>query len=57
MDQFKGATSRVMSRKLKDVEVLSDQQTSEKLLGFSADDALDETLDQKAGVAELRRVG
>jgi len=46
-----------MSRKLKDVEVLSDQQTSEKLLGFSADDALDETLDQKAGVAELRRVG
>jgi DNA recombination protein RmuC len=50
-----GKRTRVMSRKLKDVEVLSDRQAAERLLGFAADDALDETLDQNAGVAELRR--
>jgi hypothetical protein len=30
-----------MSRKLKDVEVLSDQQAAERLLGFSGDDAVE----------------
>ena len=37
-----GRRTRVMSRKLKDVEVLSDQQAAERLLGFSGDDAVDE---------------
>jgi DNA recombination protein RmuC len=36
-----GKRTRVMSRKLKDVEVLSDQKAAEKLLGFSGDDAMD----------------
>jgi DNA recombination protein RmuC len=31
-----GRRTRAMSRKLKTVEVLPDQQTTEKLLGFSA---------------------
>jgi hypothetical protein len=44
-----------MSRKLKDVEVLSDQQAAEKLLGFGADDAIDESFDEMATVEELRR--
>jgi DNA recombination protein RmuC len=36
-----GKRTRIMSRKLKDVEILSDQQAAEKLLGFSGDDAVD----------------
>ena len=36
-----GKRTRVMSRKLKDVEVLSDQQAAERLLGFAGDDAVD----------------
>jgi DNA recombination protein RmuC len=36
-----GKRTRVMSRKLKDVEVLPDQQAAQQLLGFSADDAVD----------------
>jgi DNA anti-recombination protein RmuC len=35
-----GKRTRVMSRKLKDVEVLSDQHAAERLLGFSEDDPL-----------------
>jgi DNA recombination protein RmuC len=37
-----GKRTRVMSRKLKDVEVLSDQQAAERLLGLAVDDHLDE---------------
>jgi hypothetical protein len=44
-----------MSRKLKDVEVLSDQQAAERLLGFALDDAIDESVDEIATVGELRR--
>jgi DNA recombination protein RmuC len=51
-----GKRTRVMSRKLKDVEVLSDQQASKRLLGFSGDDAIDERVDEMATVEELRRV-
>ena len=36
-----GKRTRVMSRKLKDVEVLSDQQAAESFLGFSGDDPVD----------------
>ena len=36
-----GKRTRVMSRKLKDVEVLSDQQAAASLLGFSADNGVD----------------
>ena len=36
-----GKRTRIMSRKLKHVEILSDQQAAEKLLGFSGDDAVD----------------
>ena len=52
-----GKRTRVMSRKLKDVEVLSDQQAAERLLGFAADDAIDERVDEMVTVGELRRVG
>jgi DNA recombination protein RmuC len=51
-----GKRTRAMSRKLKDVEVLSDQQASKRLLGFSGDDAIDERVDEMATVEELRRV-
>ena len=51
-----GRRTRVMSRKLKDVEVLSDQQAAKRLLGFSGDDAIDERVDEMATVEELRRV-
>jgi DNA anti-recombination protein RmuC len=37
-----GKRTRVMSRKLKDVEVLSDQQVTERLLGLSGDDVVDD---------------
>jgi DNA recombination protein RmuC len=50
-----GKRTRVMSRKLKDVEVLSDQQAAERLLGFAVDDAIDESVDEIATVGELRR--
>ena len=43
-----GKRTRVMSRKLKDVEVLSDQQAAERLLGFSGDDAMDGGFDDGA---------
>jgi DNA recombination protein RmuC len=49
-----GKRTRVMSRKLKDVEVLSDQQAAERLLGFAVDDAIDESVEGMATVAELR---
>ena len=49
-----GKRTRVMSRKLKDVEVLSDQQATERLLGFTADDAIDESGYEVAPVGELR---
>ena len=51
-----GKRTRVMSRKLKDVEVLSDQQTAEKLLGFSTDDAVDGSLDDAAAEIDKIRV-
>jgi DNA recombination protein RmuC len=38
-----GRRTRAMSRKLKDVETLSDEQTADKILGFSADDIIDES--------------
>jgi len=47
-----GKRTRVMSRKLKDVEVLSDQQTAEKLLGISADEILDGAVEDAAPFAE-----
>jgi hypothetical protein len=40
---------------LKDVEVLSDQQAAERLLGFSGDDAIEESVEEVPAVAELRR--
>jgi DNA recombination protein RmuC len=49
-----GRRTRVMSRNLKDVEVLSDQQAAERLLGFAADDAIDESGYEVAPVGELR---
>ena len=49
-----GKRTRVMSRKLKDVEVLSDQQATERLLGFAADDAIDESGYEVAPVGELQ---
>jgi len=42
-----GRRTRVMSRKLKDVEVLSDEQAAERLLGFAANDAVDESFDER----------
>jgi DNA recombination protein RmuC len=36
-----GKRTRAMSRKLKDVELLSDHQAAEKLLGLSADEIVD----------------
>ena len=36
-----GERLRVMSRKLEDVEVLSDRRPAERLLGFSADNGVD----------------
>ena len=51
-----GKRTRVMSRKLRDVEVLSDQKAAEKLLGFAAGGSLDENVDEIAPVDELRRV-
>jgi CRISPR type IV-associated protein Csf3 len=49
-----GKRTRIMSRKLKDVEVRSDQQAAEKLLGFAADDAIDESGFEVAPVGKLR---
>ena len=43
-----GTRAKVMSRKLKEVELLSDQRTAEKLLGLSAD-CVGETEDNSAG--------
>ena len=51
-----GKRTRVMSRKLKDVEVLPDPRAAEKLLGFVADDAIDESVEEMATVGVLRRV-
>jgi DNA anti-recombination protein RmuC len=51
-----GKRTRVMSRKLKDVEVLSDQQAAERLLGFAPDDTIDENVEEMATVEEFRRV-
>jgi DNA recombination protein RmuC len=45
-----GKRTRVMSRKLKDVEVLSDQQAGERILGFAADDTMDENVEEMATV-------
>jgi hypothetical protein len=50
-----GRRTRVMSRKLKDVEVLSDPQAAQELLGFAADDAIDEGVHEIATVGEFRR--
>jgi hypothetical protein len=36
-----GRRTRAMSRKLKDVETLSDEKTAESLLGFSAEDLIE----------------
>jgi hypothetical protein len=44
-----------MSRKLKDVEVLPDQQAAQELLGFAADDDIDEGVHEIATVGEFRR--
>ena len=46
-----GKRTRVMSRKLKDVEVLPDQHAAEKVLGFSGDGTVDGGFDE-AGETE-----
>jgi DNA recombination protein RmuC len=51
-----GKRTRVMSRKLKDVEVLSDQQAAERLLGFAADDAVDGGFDDASEREKIRIV-
>jgi DNA recombination protein RmuC len=51
-----GKRTRVMSRKLKDVEVLSDEKAAEKLLGFSTDDAVDGSFDHPAEIEKIRVV-
>ena len=43
-----------MSRKLKDVEVLSDQQAAERLLGFSGDNAVDGGFEDTGETEKLR---
>ena len=50
-----GRRTRSMSRKLKDVEVLPDQQAAQELLGFAADDDIDEGVHEIATVGEFRR--
>ncbi len=35
-----------MSRKLKDVETSSNEQTADKILGFSADDIVEESIEE-----------
>ena len=47
-----GTRARVMSRRLKDVELLSDHQTAKKLLGLSAEYVEEEVEDNSAGVEE-----
>jgi DNA recombination protein RmuC len=47
-----GRRTRAMSRKLKDVELLSDGQASEKLLGLSADEIVDGEVENAALLAE-----
>ena len=49
-----GKRPRVMSRKLKDVEVLSDQHAAERLLGFSGDNALDGGFEVRAKPRSLK---
>ncbi len=44
-----------MSKKLKGVEILPDQEAAERLRGFSADDAIGESVDEMAAAPELRR--
>jgi DNA recombination protein RmuC len=50
-----GKRTRVMSRRLREVEGLPDQQAAEKLLGFAADDAVDDGVEGMATVGQLRR--
>jgi DNA recombination protein RmuC len=47
-----GRRTRAMSRKLKDVELLSDRQAAEKLLGLSADEIVDGEAENAASFAE-----
>jgi hypothetical protein len=47
-----GTRAKVMSRKLKDVELLSDQQSSDRLLGLSADEILDDCFEEAAPLVE-----
>ena len=49
-----GKRTRVMSRKLKDVEVLSDQHAAERLLGFSGDDAVDGGFEDTGEIEKIR---
>jgi len=49
-----GRRTRVMSRKLKDVEILSDQQVAERLLGFSGDDGVEGSFDDVGETAKIR---
>ena len=51
-----GKRTRVMSRKLKDVEVLSDQQAAASLLGFSADNGVDGGFDDASEREKIRIV-
>jgi DNA recombination protein RmuC len=47
-----GTRAKVMSRKLKDVELLSDTKTAEKLLGLAADEILDDGLEEAGPLVE-----
>jgi DNA anti-recombination protein RmuC len=47
-----GTRAKVMSRKLKDVELLSDTKTAEKLLGLAADEILDDDFEEAGPLVE-----
>jgi DNA recombination protein RmuC len=49
-----GKRTRVMSRKLKDVEVLSNQEAAERLLGFSGNDAVDGGFEDAGETEKIR---
>jgi DNA recombination protein RmuC len=47
-----GRRTRAMSRKLKDVEFVSDQQSRDRLLGLPADEILNDGFEEPAALVE-----
>lgn len=52
-----GRRTRAMSRKLKTVEALPEQQTAEKILGFSSGDVLDGGVEDATDGVQIRIIG